>query len=425
MDRLKIVLLLLALTTLSAGISSCEKDEEIPFAKDSEGAITSMPYQWRTSLTTDGSLISGFVSTSVIHGENVLFSAQGVGKDGNELLMLSSTSGKIIWVWKDFVDAQKRFVDIRNLHQHNNQLIFQERKNFYQLDLSTGATVRKETRDYHATRMDGLEEKYFTAGAFVPGVDGLYEGSIFVGDIVSNKIEKILTPEYNRNNPNVNNEVGIVGSVKPLKGKFGDILLSYDYSSSEENGVNTYAGLINLSTQQNLYSEKVLALGTDSYGSSIPVIYEDKVYFAPERTIVCLDLYTGEPVWRKEFTQGFTFSGFTIAENKVIANNEDTFLYALDPNTGQQIWKEQSSGTSSRMTYQDGVIYFTGGGDGLLHAVETATGKHLWRLASPDLSVNSGAWFKDVVRVIPSRAGKKGQVLVSSYLSAFCYEAAR
>jgi outer membrane protein assembly factor BamB len=74
----------------------------------------------------------------------------------------------------------------------------------------------------------------------------------------------------------------------------------------------------------------------------------------------------------------------------------------------------------------NGVVYFTGGGDGLLHAVEIETGKHLWRLQSPDLKHNRGAWFKEVVRTIPADAeGEKGKVIVSSYLSAFCYEAAR
>ena len=67
-----------------------------------------------------------------------------------------------------------------------------------------------------------------------------------------------------------------------------------------------------------------------------------------------------------------------------------------------------------------------GGGDGLLHAVEVATGKHLWRLQSPDQKGNRGAFFKRDVRVVPAEGeGEKGKVLVSSYLSAFCYEAAR
>ncbi len=78
------------------------------------------------------------------------------------------------------------------------------------------------------------------------------------------------------------------------------------------------------------------------------------------------------------------------------------------------------------MSYLDGIVYFVGGGDGLLHAVEVETGRHVWRLHSPDLEENNGAWFKGDIRVLSSFGeGTKGKVIVSSYLSAFCYEAAR
>ena len=67
----------------------------------------------------------------------------------------------------------------------------------------------------------------------------------------------------------------------------------------------------------------------------------------------------------------------------------------------------------------NGVIYFTGGGDGLLHAVDAKTGQHIWKKESPDLARNDGAWFFDSV------TGADGKIYVSSYLSLFCYKAAR
>ncbi|NJN28126.1 MAG: PQQ-binding-like beta-propeller repeat protein [Cyclobacteriaceae bacterium] len=139
--------------------------------------------------------------------------------------------------------------------------------------------------------------------------------------------------------------------------------------------------------------------------------------------MICINLTTGERIWSRSFKEGAPNS--IIADGILLSNNEDTYLYALDPDTGKELWKEKSSGTSSRMSYLNGVVYFTGGGDGLLHAVDVATGKHLWKLRSPDLDRNSGAWFKRRVSVIPGENGKRGKVITSSYLSAFCYEAAR
>ncbi len=340
--------------------------------------------------------------------------------------MLSATTGEIRWQWDDFFDLQKSFFDIRHLHQYNSHLVFQEGRQFYHLDLSDGNMLQKEQRDYQASRMGGLDERYFVAGNFILNEKSFYEGAILTGNIVEQTSQLLISPEFTRDHAGASQEVGIVGSVVPIRDDNNDVLLAYDYSDPQEQGANTYIGLYNYSKKESIYDKAPLALGIDSYGSGVPIVYNNKIYRAPGRSIVCLDLYTGEKIWEKEFNEGFTFSGFIIEEGKVIANNEDTYLYALDPETGQQLWKEKSSGTSSPMSYLDGIIYFVGGGDGLLHAVEAESGKHLWRLHSPDLEENKGAWFKSDVRVIPSKKeDEKGKVLVSSYLSAFSYEAAQ
>ena len=340
--------------------------------------------------------------------------------------MLSIATGEIRWQWDDFFDVQKRFFDIRHLHQYGSDFVFQEGRQFYHLDLSDGRMLQKEERDYQASRMGGLDERYFVAGNFILNKNDLYEGAIFTGTVVEQTNQLLISPEFTRDYAGAGQEVGIVGSAVPFKDENGDVLLAYDYSDPQERGANTYIGLYNYSKKEFIYDREPLVLDIESYGSGVPIIYNNRIYRAPGRSIVCLDLYTGEKVWEKVFDEGFTFSGFIIEEGRVLANNEDTYLYALDPETGRQLWKEKSSGTSSPMSYLNGVVYFVGGGDGLLHAVEVATGKHLWRLHSPDLEENKGAWFKSDVRVILSESeDEKGKVLVSSYLSAFCYEAAR
>ena len=78
------------------------------------------------------------------------------------------------------------------------------------------------------------------------------------------------------------------------------------------------------------------------------------------------------------------------------------------------------------MSYLNGVIYFVGGGDGKLHAVEAATGKYLWRLESPDKAANKNAYFQSsLCAVVPGKNGAKGKVVVLTGLNAYCYEAER
>lgn len=155
------------------------------------------------------------------------------------------------------------------------------------------------------------------------------------------------------------------------------------------------------------------------------LLYDTKLYYASGLGLPCFDVMTGEPIWSVPFREGFGFSGFIIADNKLIANCEDTYTYCLDPLTGRQLWKEKSSGTSTPISYLNGVVYFLGGGDGKLHAIDATTGKHLWRVKSPDEVVNSGAWFYGVCVAVAGKDGSKGRVVATTGLNAYGYEAIR
>ena len=76
--------------------------------------------------------------------------------------------------------------------------------------------------------------------------------------------------------------------------------------------------------------------------------------------LACHDLRNGQQYWRKKFDGEIFFSNFLIEEDMVIVNNEDQYVYALDPMTGNQLWKTRGSGTSSKMSYMNGVVYSTG-----------------------------------------------------------------
>ena len=68
-------------------------------------------------------------------------------------------------------------------------------------------------------------------------------------------------------------------------------------------------------------------------------------------------------------------------------------------------------------------VYYVGGM--ALHAVEVATGKHLWRLKSPDVAVNRGAFFFGFCAAVLGKNGKKGRIIANTGLNVYCYEAAR
>ena len=340
--------------------------------------------------------------------------------------MLSSATGKVLWEWDDLFEEHKYF-DIINQYQHNQYLAFQEGNRFYTLDLSNGTTIQKERRDYHALNMAGMGNTYFAAGNFLLNNENNQIGNIYTGTVDQLDDALLISPSYSLEYVDGNNITGFIGSAVPFMDASGDVMITYDYADAQLGWLgNTYTGLYNYTQRKHVYDKEPLALQVNAYASGPAVVHEGKAYYAPAKSIVCIDVYTGKQLWKRNFPEGFAFSGYIIADGILLANCEDTYLYALDPETGKELWKEKSSGTSSKMSHMNGVVYFTGGGDGLLHAIDIETGKHLWRLRSPDLEVNSGAWFKRRVSVLPpENEGKKGKVIVSSYLSAFCYEAAR
>jgi outer membrane protein assembly factor BamB len=74
-----------------------------------------------------------------------------------------------------------------------------------------------------------------------------------------------------------------------------------------------------------------------------PEIFNNKIYAAIDCSIVCHDLSTGEQLWKRDFTNDFTFSGFIIEDGRLIANNEDLFTVCLDAETGAELWLDISA----------------------------------------------------------------------------------
>ena len=255
--------------------SSCEKQEELPFQTDSDGVVTVLPYQWRTPLSDDGRLIHGTLSPTIQYNDGILFASQGRGDYGNMLSMLSTDNGEVRWQWDDFFEVQKNFFDIQHLHQYGSDFVFQEGRQFYHLDLSTGTTLQKKEQSYQVSRMSGLDDSYFMACNFILNKEGFYEGAILEGSVNKQVNHLLLRPEFTKDYAGASQEVGIVGSVVPFKDSDGDVLLTYDYSDPQEQGANTYVGLYNYSKQMSIYDKKPLALGIESYGSGVPIIYNN------------------------------------------------------------------------------------------------------------------------------------------------------
>ena len=159
----------------------------------------------------------------------------------------------------------------------------------------------------------------------------------------------------------------------------------------------------------------------------MPEIIDGKIYQNIGKFATCNNITTGELIWRRELDGPGSFGGVLISEpdNKMIIStlSGSKKTYGLDLETGNISWITTTTGNNGQPYALNGVAYFTSNGDGKLHALDIATGDYIWKIDSPDDSSNNS--FRGELTGIPGKNGEKGRIFTSSFLNAFCFEAAR
>jgi len=142
----------------------------------------------------------------------------------------------------------------------------------------------------------------------------------------------------------------------------------------------------------------------DLEGSSrigAPLIEDDLVYFAGQRTFYCLNAKDGTTVWKRRFeddtgalTETLFTSAFIKVDNKLVISPSNRNTYCFNAFTGDKIWKEIDSASSPKnMLHHNGVIYCASRGRGKLFAFDVETGEHYWRENSPNKKSDDRALF--------------------------------
>ena len=417
---------LLGLFSIVLIIGACKKEAD-PIV-DNGGVIIKLPHHWVTSLSDDKALVYAAVSTPIRYaGENVL-----VGARKNQLrsiMSINALTGFKNWEWQDAlsITADPTYRDPFDIGRNRyflstKYLFFPYNTSSYFIDLTTGQTQSKYKTNL--ARFDitgGIGDQFFSAGGTYLKDDN---ESLYMGRMASGQPERLLfTPVYTSVVNPLPNGFGRILCIVPFESK-GDTLLSILYTDPNAEAkvrATTVSALYNLTKRMWSYERTIMNPDKDTWGAGNPVMQGQKVFYTSGLGIHCYDVMTGKTLWSFPATQGF--SSIVLADGRLFTNCGDRYTYCLDPDTGQQIWKEESSGTSSPITYLNGILYFLGGGDGKLHAIDAATGRHLWRLRSPDEDQNSGAFFYGVCVAVPGQSGQKGQIISTTGLNAYGYEA--
>ena len=192
---------------------------------------------------------------------------------------------------------------------------------------------------------------------------------------------------------------------------------------------------------------------------STPLVTGDTVYFgSADHRVYAADRNTGTVRWTAQ-TDRAVFAGASLAQGIVCIGSTDTRIYGLDAQTGKTVWTAKGGGMYQSAAATDGDRFFVGGwdnefrcldaktgkplwkqrfgksfyyspaiasptvadgkvlvtsNDGLLHAMDTQTGKLLWEVPGPSLGYSSPLW--DSGRVYNASLTDAGRV--------FCFDGA-
>ncbi len=406
------------------------KQTEPQIIKDVNGIITSKPELWIASTSINKNEITIW-DTPATFGNIVVVSAWDGERDG--VKGLDYKTGEVLWEWYD--DFENYNLSIKRHHIEDNYLIWQMGKELYCIDMVTGNTVfkkRYELDPYLRAITGNGNDIFIIAESHSPEVEGTPSNARLYKTSISEKgkLSEIAQPIHNGIKYDGLNNYSLAGAATVVTRNSKDLVLFNSIEPDEEvNKSKSYMHLFNLTDNQWVYQQALITNDTDSFLQKKPGVWGNFVYLVMNDWVICTDLMTGEVVWKKGFTvrTHFVTSGYHIAEKEglllVNAEANGTTLYALDLKTGQEVWQVPSSGTSTEMQYLNGVVYFVGGGDGWLHAVEVETGKHIWKLVSPYDS--NGDYFIGYCAVVAAEGNKKGTVIAASGLNAFAYEAER
>lgn len=148
----------------------------------------------------------------------------------------------------------------------------------------------------------------------------------------------------------------------------------------------------------------VIKRGTQSldYQQSSPTVADGVLYTgSADGSLYALNAQTGEEVWQFA-TEGIIRSSPTVSDGVVYVGSWDNHLYAIDAATGAEVWRfNAESIIQSTPTVADGMV-FIGSRASNLYAVDAATGAEVWRFPYGGSWVESSATVVDDVIYIGS-----------------------
>ncbi len=120
-------------------------------------------------------------------------------------------------------------------------------------------------------------------------------------------------------------------------------------------------------------------LGSESHVAGSVAVEDGRVYFGHYgNAFVCVDLASGETVWRYEDPKHAFFSSPALAPDRVLFGGRDKNLHCARRSDGERLWTFATKRKLDSSPILVGERVVLGSGDGRLHILAVADGTELW-----------------------------------------------
>jgi outer membrane protein assembly factor BamB len=181
----------------------------------------------------------------------------------------------------------------------------------------------------------------------------------------------------------------------------------------------------NVNTLGIAWAVPIPGIGLFGAASSTPLILGNNIYFQDlGNNILALDLASGTTRWQKIYNEtNVGPNGVAVGWGKVFATIDPYKFAALDLNSGNELWSTlisniASVGTDIQPTVYGGKVYtstvpgssgsnfYTGGGTGVIYALDQETGEMVWSFdtvdskdiwGNKDVNSGGGCWYTPAI----------------------------
>lgn len=346
------------------------------------------------------------VSTTPFVIEEVLITSY-LGDDGLHSIINghNSISGNKLWERVYHISNKAVLHHYSTKHSHNNTLILSYNYLLYGINSATGEVIWKTEKMQDNLWSDPssvIIDNYIYYGGRT--MDSTQKKSFLFRRDINNPYDEEIIIEYS----DIENFDLLLGLPSRIIQHNTDTILIFMGKGFNLNESKTNYFGFNLSKRQIIWKNEFLAADGKW---QIPIIDNNKVFIAPtSNSIACLDAYSGTILWHNQLPDpGFMQSGDIILEENVllVLNNMGT-LYAFDPESGVEIWKQQTAEWASspvKMEAHKGILYVANGGLGCqLSAWDVHTGENYWceysvnAICKPDCYISSSGLTIDKER---------------------------